>query len=66
MVVQQLVVILVCSWEEVSSRSFYSTILSRFSGIFSDHNSMKLEVNYRKKGGSSTNSWGLSNMQLKN
>ena len=28
MVVQQLVVILVCLWEEVSSRSFYSAILS--------------------------------------
>ena len=27
MLVQQLVVILVCSWEEVSSRSFYSPIL---------------------------------------
>ena len=29
MVVQQLVVVLVCLWEEVSSRSFYSAILSR-------------------------------------
>ena len=28
MVVQQIVVILVCLWEEVSSRSFYSAILS--------------------------------------
>ena len=39
----------------------HKTSLNKFkkteiiSGIFSDHNSMKLEINYRKKTGKSTN-----------
>ena len=35
MVVLQIVVILVCSWEEVSSGSFYSPILASFDNYFS-------------------------------
>ena len=35
------------------------------SSIFSDHNSMKLEINPRKKNGKSTNTWRLNNTQLK-
>ena len=35
------------------------------SSNFSDHNSMKLEINYRKKNGKSTNTWRLNNMVLK-
>ena len=34
--------------------------------IFSDHNTMKLEVNHKKKFGKSTNTWRLKNILLKN
>ena len=34
--------------------------------IFSDHNGMKLEINYRKKNGKNTNTWRLNNMLLNN
>ena len=33
--------------------------------IFSDHNCMKLEINYRRKNGKRTNTWKLNNMLLK-
>ena len=36
------------------------------SNFFSDQNSMKLEINYRKKGEKNTNTWRLNNMLLKN
>ena len=36
------------------------------SSIFSDHNTMKLEVNYRKKTVKNTNTWRLNNMLLNN
>ena len=37
------------------------------SSIFSDHNAMKLEINYReKKPCKNTNSWRLNNMLLNN
>ena len=35
------------------------------SSIFSNHNSMKQEIKYKKKNGKSTNTWRL-NMLLKN
>ena len=34
--------------------------------IFSDHNTMKLEVNHKKKFGRTTNTWRLKNSLLKN
>ena len=34
--------------------------------IFSDHNTMKLEVNHKKKFGKTTNTWRLNNMLLNN
>ena len=34
--------------------------------IFSDHNGMKLDVNYKKKAGKITNMWRLNNMLLNN
>uniref|UniRef100_A0A671F145 exodeoxyribonuclease III n=1 Tax=Rhinolophus ferrumequinum TaxID=59479 RepID=A0A671F145_RHIFE len=34
--------------------------------VFSDHNAMKLEMNYRKKTGRHTNSWRLNNLLLNN
>ena len=34
--------------------------------IFSDHNAMKLEINYKKKFGKVTNTWRLKNILLKN
>ena len=36
------------------------------SSIFSEHNGMKLEINYRKKNGKNTNTWRLNNMLLNN
>ena len=34
--------------------------------IFSNHNSMELEIKYRKKNEKSTNAWMLNNMLLNN
>ena len=34
--------------------------------IISDHNTMKLELNHKKKSGKSTNTWRLNNMLLNN
>ena len=34
--------------------------------IFSDHNTMKLEINHKKKIGKITNTWRLKNILLKN
>ena len=35
------------------------------SSLFSNHNVMKLEINYRKKNGKRTNMWRLNNILLK-
>ena len=49
----------------------HKTSLNKFkvreiiSSIFSDHNSLKLEINYREKNGESTNTWRPNNMLLK-
>ena len=36
------------------------------SSIFSDHNAMRLEINYREKNVKNTNTWRLNNMLLTN
>ena len=36
------------------------------SSIFSDHNTMRLHINYRNKSVKNTNTWRLNNMLLKN
>ena len=36
------------------------------SGIFSDHNAMRLDINYRKKSVRNTNTWRLNNTLLIN
>ena len=36
------------------------------SSIFSDHNAMRLDVNYRKKSAKNTNTWRLNNALLNN
>ena len=36
------------------------------SGIFSDHNAMRLDTNYRKKSVKNTNTWGLNSTLLNN
>ena len=36
------------------------------SGIFSDHNAMRLDINYEKKTIRNTNTWRLNNMFLNN
>ena len=50
----------------------HKSCLSKFkkteiiSSIFSDHNTMRLEMNYRGKNGKSTNTWRLNNTLLNN
>ena len=50
----------------------YRTNISTFrriniiSSILLKHNSMKLDINYRKKDGTNTNTWRVNNMQIKN
>ena len=36
------------------------------SSIFSDHNTMRLDINYRKKSVNNTNTWRLNNTLLNN
>ena len=36
------------------------------SSIFSDHNTMRLEINYKEKNVKNTNTWRLNNMLLNN
>ena len=36
------------------------------SSIFSDHNAMRLDINYKKKNVKNTNTWRLNNMFLNN
>ena len=36
------------------------------SSIFSDHNAMRLDINYKKKSVRNTNTWRLNNMLLNN
>ena len=36
------------------------------SGIISDHNAMRLDINYKKKSVTNTNTWRLNNMLLNN
>ena len=36
------------------------------SSIFSNHNAMRLDINYRKKSVKNTNTWRLNNMLLNN
>ena len=36
------------------------------SSIFSDHNAMRLDINYKKKGVKNTNTWRLNNTFLNN
>ena len=50
----------------------HKTSLNKFkrtefiSSIFSNHKSVKLEINYRKKNGKRANTWRLNNTLLKN
>ena len=50
----------------------YNSSLSKFkkieiiSSIFSDHNTMRLEMNYREKNLKNTNTWRLNNTLLNN
>ena len=41
-------------------------IIAIISSIFSNHNAMRLDINYKKKTLRSTNSWRLNNMCLNN
>ena len=50
----------------------HKTSLSKFkkteiiSRIFSDHSSMRLEINYKEKNAKTTSTWRLNNMLLNN
>ena len=50
----------------------HKSILGKFkkieivSSIFSDHNAMRLDINYRKKSVKNTNTWRLNNTLLNN
>ena len=50
----------------------HKTSLNKFkkteiiSSIFSDHNSVRPEINYKEKTGINTNRWSLNNMVLNN
>ena len=50
----------------------YKTSLGKFkktqilSSIFSNHDTMRLEINYEKKTAKNTNMWKLNNMLLNN
>ena len=48
-----------------SSLSIFKKI-EIISSIFSDHNAMRLEINYREKNIKSTNTWRLNNASLNN
>ena len=41
-------------------------IIEIISSIFSNHNAMRLDINYKKKTVRSTNTWRLNNMFLNN
>ena len=49
---------------KVSSNKFKK--IEIISSIFSNHNAMRLEMNYRKKTAKTTNTWRLNNMLLNN
>ena len=40
--------------------------IETISSIFSDHNAMRLDINYRKKSVKNTNTWRLNNILLNN
>ena len=50
----------------------HKSILGKFkkieiiSSIFSDHNAMRLDINYREKSVKNTNTWRINNMLLNN
>ena len=52
-------------WGHKSSLGKFKTI-EMVSTIFSDHNAMRLEINYRKKSVKNTNTWRLNNTLLNN
>ena len=49
---------------KVSLSKFKKTEI--ISSIFSDHNTMRLKINYKKKTAKNTNMWRLNNMLLSN
>ena len=53
------------SWGHKSNLSKFKKI-EIISSIFSNHNSMRLDINYKKKTVKSTNTWRLNNTFLNN
>ena len=53
------------SWGHKSNLSKFKKI-EIISSIFSNHNSMRLDINYKKKTVRNTNTWRLNNMFLNN
>ena len=50
-------------WHHKSNLSKFKNIVI-ISSIFSDHNTMKLDINYKEKNVKNTNTWRLNNMFL--
>ena len=63
-----------CTWNILQDRTHLEnkSSLSKFketeiiSSIFSDHNAMRLDINYKKKTVRNTNTWRLNNTFLNN
>ena len=63
-----------CTWNILQDRSHlgHKSSLSKFkkieiiSSIFSDHNALRLEMNYREKNVKNTNTWRLNDTLLNN
>ena len=66
--------LLTCTWNilQADHTLGHKSNLSKFkkieivSSIFSDHNAMRLDFNYKKKSVRNTNTWRLNNMFLNN
>ena len=59
--------LLKCTWNILQDRPhFGSQKIEIVSSIFSNHNTMRLDINYKKKTVRNTNTWRLNNMFLNN
>ena len=66
--------LLKCTWNILQDRPHVESQIKPqlfkkieiISNIFSDHNAMRLDINYKKKAVRNTNTWRLNNMFLNN
>ena len=55
-----------CTWDILQDRPHLESQIEIVSTIFSNHNAMRLAINYKKKTVRKTNTWRLNNMFLNN